>query len=597
MATKSASKPMQASAHAGAPPVEDGSARVARREAAVRVAEDRQPLRRRLLEALGDAPATPTELHKRLGAARESVSRKLGELSDEGLVTLTEDPDDRRRRVYAITQEGVVQLSVHRSYGARPPAPQPPTDADTVAFLRSAVRSAVRLRRKTNRLQDAAERLELLRAQADELHAPELALDATNELLTTLRQDRRHEQVDELLNGLERIAVGTEHGTPALAMQAFAHREYALGRLPGGRRPRDRARHLETAQTLYAELARTAPDGSAAAWREREAWSIVSHAGHLRERSKFERALLRTLEAMELFRQLEDPYGESRCRFMIGFCWRLMGDFEQAADALQAAYALAAEHSFQRFQADSLMQLGDVRRCQGDAAAARELLGDAIDRANHMGLDVTQAFAQSALGAVCFEQQQIDEAARALLAAERLFKRCDHHEGLALNARRQARVGRAGLERRGEVRALRGLVEEAFARYKALGSPAGLAACEVELVRLQRIEGRSGTQTIKRLRARLEDDDQRPYIFKDPWVPHVVAAFAAEVDHGDDRLRDEARKLVASADQWLGRWRAQLAEQLGTAPAARRRRSRLASVARFEMGGETRRLALPAAHA
>lgn len=569
-----------------------GEARVRRREREMRALERRQPLRRRLLAALSEAPMSSGALAEAVSAPSEYVSRRLRELAAEGLVTSTTDPHDRRKKVYDITRHGIAQLSLHRSFGPRDPRPQPPTSEEKLAFARSAVRNAAQMRRKTNRLDDAAARLEVVLQQARALNSPELVVETTNELITTLRQNRRVDELQSRVAELERVAFGSEVA-PALAMQALAHREYALGRLPesdGGKRAHARASHLVTAQTLYGELAGRVPADQAPVWREREAWCIVSDADILRERSKLEDAIYRTLEAMSLFRELDDPYGQSRCLFMVGFCLRLIGDFERAWVHLDAAHELAIAHSFERFRADSLMQLGDVRRCQGDAEEAGSLLGEAVERAEWMDLVVTQAFATSALGAVAYEREDLDEAAKALDAAQLLFERCGHREGLALNARRRATVARrqAHLKRRSQLRAVKQLVMDALNRYRDLCSPAGLTACEIELARVQLSGGGRASQAIRRLSWHMSDDDQRELIARDPWVPYVLADFAEEVakETGHDDFRTRAQDLVARAD----RWRARLSEQDGSAKASRSdRRQPIVGLSWAEMGGESRR--------
>lgn len=581
----------------------DGRGRLAEREQELQALERRQPLRRRLLEALSEAPGTPTELAQRVGSRRESVSRRLTELQREGLVTRTRHPDDRRQIVCALTREGIAQLSLHRAFGVRAAPPEAPTARETHAFLRSAVRNAEQMRRRTNLLGEAYDRLELVLEQARGLDDPELRIEATHQLITTARQARRIDEVYALLGELEELErsafAGEAHDVSLLTMQALAHREYALGRLgqdDGAKRPRTRARHLYTAQTLYGELASRVAADQAGVWHEREAWCIVSAADVLRERSRFEDAIARAADAMELFSKLEDPYGRSRCLFMLGFCLRLMGDFERAWGYLDAAHGLASAHAFERFQADSLMQLGDVRRCQGDAARAGELLGEAVERSEHMGLLVTQGFAQSALGAVAYERDDLDAAVKALDAAHELFVRSDHREGLALNARRHATVARrmAHARRRSQLRAVRERVLDAFARYRELSSPAGMAACEVEVARVQLIGERSPKQAIEQLLRRLGNTPERELLEQDPWVPGLLAGFAADASEADlreqalvDDLREQSQRLVEGAD----RWRASLSEDEAPSarPVRRARRASAETLRRLEMGGEPRR--------
>jgi DNA-binding MarR family transcriptional regulator len=331
-----------------------GDARVARQRQAIAAADAREPLRRRILDALAQAPSSsPTTLATIVAAEPESVSRLLTRLRDEGAVSVEQDRDDRRKRRYRLTAEGEIELSRHRAFGARPELPPPLAAEDSAGFLEMALESAVDMRRKTNRLDDAAARLRVIADQAHKWGAHGLAVDAMAELATTLRQDRRAEEVTTLLEALKAISLGRDPAHDAsLALPATAHREYALGRLgeaQGGGEPRVRASHLITAETLFRQLAYSSVPDTSPRWRQRQAWSIVSLAGNLREQSRFEEALEHARQAMALFEELEDPYGRSRCLFLLGFCLRLMGDFDAAWLGLEAAHRLASANRFERF--------------------------------------------------------------------------------------------------------------------------------------------------------------------------------------------------------------------------------------------------------
>ena len=168
---------------------------------------------------------------------------------------------------------------------------------------------------------------------------------------------------------------------------------------------RRRAKRLTSAATLYGQMAETPSYGSASEWRERQAWSIASLASNLRARSRLDRAMQEAACALRVFEDLENPYGRSHCYFQLGFCLRLLGDFDGAWIWLNEANALAAEHSFEPFRADAQMQLGEVLRCRGETEEARARLEESLARAENMGLSITQAFAQSALGAVPIEKR------------------------------------------------------------------------------------------------------------------------------------------------------------------------------------------------
>lgn len=149
---------------------------------------------------------------------------------------------------------------------------------------------------------------------------------------------------------------------------------------------------------------------ASADWFRSQAWSVISLAGNLRKQTRLERALRLATIAKRSFDSLEDEYGQAQCLFMFGFCLRLLGEFREASACLDHAYRLAEDNCFERARADTLMQIGEVRRCLGDLDEAREFLNEALERADGMRLLVTQAFAQSTLGAVEFQKQEYAEA-------------------------------------------------------------------------------------------------------------------------------------------------------------------------------------------
>jgi tetratricopeptide (TPR) repeat protein len=568
------------------------TARVERAREEAKAFERREPLSRRILEALAEGSALPRDLTGLVEAAPESVSRVLASLLKESLVQVAEVEGDKRKRLYALTREGEARLSKQRAFGAPADPPRPPTSEETLTFMRAAIRNAVHMRRASNGLEDAADRLGVIVDEARRLEIPELELEAVAELVTTLRQKRQMDAMDALLSTLQEISLGRHRNRdPALALPAAAHREYTLGRLPemhGGGDPCVRARHLDAAQSLFAQLASSSGHEQAAGWRAREAWSIISMANNLRERSKLEDALETTSWAMQLFDQLEDPYGRSRCLFMYGFCQRLIGDFDDAWLRLGEAYDLARAHSFERFQADSLMQMGDVLRCRGEFAQARSLLDEARELSERMNLVVTQAFAQSALGAVAFEEQRFSEAQAALRSADELFEACRHSEGHALNDRRRASVERhlEATARRSQLKVSRRFALRALERYQQLHSPAGMAACEIEDGRLEMMRGGRVDQRVASLVERLEDTHQRNLLELDPWVPKVFLRFAEEVQDAD--LAERAQHLVAASERRLADWASQSVGHAFKRIGGVRERLAERRFVAFEMGGEAR---------
>jgi DNA-binding MarR family transcriptional regulator len=511
-----------------------------------------EPVIQRIIAALAAAPAIPAGLAGELGVAPETVSRKLAELRKEGLVAVQDVSGDARMRQYRLTPEGEVRLSQQRAFGSPGPPPADPSQDERNSFLESATARAVEMRRKTNQLDAAADRLRVVVQHAAKTSAAEIAVEATAELITTLRQRRQGSEVTELLGFLAQIAMGrTPHAPATLALPANAHREYALGRLAELELDaRDHAiRHLISAGEAYGQLADEPPYGSSESWKARRAWSIVSVAGNLRALSRFEEALDWTNNALRLFDEADDAYGRSRCFFMAGFCLRLLGDFDQAWLRLHEAHALAEEHSYERFLADSLMQMGEVCRCRGELSEARTILHESVERARRMQLTAVEAFARSALGAVAYEEASLGEAADALRVADALFRACDHREGLALNQRRQAVVERtaAAAARADHLEPAKDFVNQALQAYRALRSPAGIAACEIETGRVRLIGREHPSDAVGSLVRRLEDTRQRNFLELDPWFPNSLCAFASEVE--DEDLSNQASQLFTAAER------------------------------------------------
>ncbi|HWK28401.1 MAG TPA: helix-turn-helix domain-containing protein [Solirubrobacter sp.] len=570
-------------------PTEDSDgadARVARARSSAKDAEA-EPLSGRLLMAIAEQPESPSTLARELGVSPETVSRKLRTLRESGLIEAAEVFGDSRRRAYALTTEGRVQLGRLRAFAAPEPAPPPPNVADVERMLRSGIRHAVAMRRRANELEQAADRLRLVIREAEKAQLPELTVEATSELATTLRQLRAGDEVRVLLERLAHFASSPE-APASVALPAAAHRLYGLGRLDEqrGERLSERAAQLTTAATLYAQLAGASAWGPPETWRQREAWSLLGLANNLRAQTRFEPALLRAAAAARSFEEFEDPYGRSHALFTLGFCLRLLGEFDHAWYVLDQAHRIAEEHSFERFRADSLMQLGEVRRCQGVASEARALLSESIERAEYLKLPVIQAFARSALGAVEYHEQRFPEAESELRCAQRLFEHWEHREGLALNTRRLAVVARSLLQAgiADDPARVTGLIAAGLDRYRVLGSPAGIVACEIELGRLERSGGKL-RPVIVRLIRRLDDTPQRNLLELDPWVPHVLHTFAGET--GDEALSERALRLLESAWERLEqRLRAGAARATELAGVSARRQT--AAVSIDEMGGEAR---------
>jgi DNA-binding MarR family transcriptional regulator len=556
------------------------------------VLEAREPLRRRILAVLADGPLVSSAIAEEIEARRESVSRKLTELHEEGLVRRASGGLDRRRRTYSITPQGELELSEHRAFLAPDPVPAAVATDEANAYLCSALQRAVALRRSSNRRSEAIERLNVVREEAEAAGSEAVALEALVELATTYRQDRQLHPLEHVLKRMEEIARGSAGLGADLAVPAAAHLEYTMGRL-GDLKGEDhitRANHLIAAVSLYGQLVQKAEAPVATQWTSRRAWSVISLSVNLRKQSKLDEALSIAVAALKLFDELEDPYGRSFCFFSFGFCLRLLGRFDVSWTCLNHAHDLAKENGFERFRADALMQMGEVRRCQGHVEEAREILTEALAQASGLGLLVTEAFAQSSLGAAEHQRQEFAAAETALERAQGLFEASEHHEGLALNERRRAAVAQRLMPNpsRGDARGIERLIRRAKERYTHLRSPAGIVACEIEEGRLRLKRDAKGLKSVlETLQAMYLSDHQRKYVELDPWVPLVFEDFAEELGDEDMKMRSAAiregaaKRLEEGEDPEIQL----LAAEFGQLERADAERSALGD----EMGGEARR--------
>jgi tetratricopeptide (TPR) repeat protein len=514
----------------------------------------KEPLRRRLLIALGEGPSTPTQLSAAVNASKESVSRKLGEMRSAGLLTVGKDGDDGRRAVYSLTREGSSELGRHLAFGPPAAAPKAPDDERVRAFMREGLAGAVAMRRRNNRLREAIDRMQEIYEQAEEIGAPDIALEALAELATTQRQNRRHEERERSLQILENLALGAPDAKPQLVYPAIAHLEYERGKV-NDLGPADSAalaRHLIASMSLFERLVEQAPKRDTKYWQERRAWSMVSLAHNFRDQSRYDDSLRYAASGLRMFEDLEDDYGLTQCWFLFGFCLRLLRRFDAAWSCLEHAHAIAAkaENSFERATAYCLVQMGEVRRCQNDTGEAERILGEALEEAKRLDLHVAEAFATSGLAAIEFQEKEYDRSQLTLRSAQKAFGRCKHQEGAALNARRQATVARhlssAGVPPdEPEVKRLIKLAEK---KYRALGSPAGVAACEIERGWMRRISPECGdleevvdglTELVRYERGTLEQD---------AWVPSVLRDFARQVG---GPLEKQARDVYSQSERHL----------------------------------------------
>ena len=529
-------------------------------------------------------PAAPRELTQVVARAKESVSRELSEMLRCGFVSATRDPDDRRVRLYALTTLGEARAADLITFGT--PAVPPPLPADVACrALHQALDAAVELRRKTSRREETLERLHAVTIQATDACAPGVTLEAVNEILTTLRQSGREAEMLPYLDRLGQFASATDPSAdPTLILPAVGYLEYQLGR--SKTEPLvTRVGRLLTACTVFARLGGEESDGH---WRRCQAWAHAAIADNLRQQSELGAAIVSANEAASIFHAVGDSYGATRTSFLLGFCLRLRGQFIEASSYLHDAHRTAIDHGFSAFAADSLMQLGEVYRCQGDLTTATSMLGDARERARILRLPLTQAFADSALAAATHEQGDDNTALAGLSKAEELFAERGHRDGIALNLRRKAIVLRRGATNRGDLDAAGEFLARARVLYGELRSPAGVVACGIEGGYLKLAYRQDANEDCDQLIRHLRGPSMRHMVELDPWVPRILLKFAEDAEHGE--LRVQALELLERSDLRLAVHEAEAlpSEVAGRGPTvdAKPRNRRALNL----MAGEPRRL-------
>jgi DNA-binding MarR family transcriptional regulator len=493
------------------------------------------PLRRRILRRLLDAPASGVDVAAVLGVERETVSRILRPLEDEGLIVRTADEDDRRRRLNAITEAGIAHLNRYEAFdGGERPASASPISQQT--FLFDMVNAAVEERREGNQLPAVEARLRVVIREAEKRDAPSLSLMARKELLTALRQLEDHKGHEVELTVLDHLVA---HATrPEDVLPAFAHSEYERARQASPHEPEQfggRLRRSISAADAYLKL-RVQDSEGPDDWGRRYGWALLCQAEILREVTRLGDAIARAGHAELEFVRAGDAYGAWRAWYLQGVSHRLRGEYEPAERHLRRVLVEARSHSFDRLTADALTQLGEVQRCAGNANEAKATLNEACHMAGALRLQVTLGFAQCGLGATMFDLEDYGVALEHLARAHEVFTSVDHDEGLALNHRRFAVIARHELGSSAPIGPDSAMEHIALAllRYERLQSPAGWLACQVERGELEIELGRSPDAVTDRLTSLLAHDRRgfkRHLVALDPWVPALIRKFADRAQH------------------------------------------------------------------
>jgi len=525
----------------------------------------REPVRRRILSLLAVQSWRPSEIALQLGISREEATRQLRRLSALGVVAATSDPDDKRRKHYALvtpdgdedepsglTLFGSNKLAEARTAAWRDEQGRQPPTVTPAGFLGTALNLAVEDRRTANRLTTSVERLTTIVRETDLRQFPAIGLRARRELATTLRQATDWERLRSVLGELEEMGTGRVPHLPVeLVLPAYAHFTYERGLLddPTGPNIAERAKLLLAAAGAFAELqhlAASEPDRySHDNWRRRYALTLASLADNFCKQTELGWAIDYAAAAVSVFREETDLYGLAHSLLTQGFCHRLRGQFPEAGNVLTEALSVARRHHYHRTTANTLLQLGDVSRCVDQPQAAREYFKEARARAKGLGLRRTQAYALIGLGAIEFRlDPQSSKALKHFKKAETLFS-ADEIGG-ALTAMRSA----VSLRHLGDRDRAREYARQAAQSYRALRSPAGAAACHVTLCHVTLDDDRRPTLLIETLKQTLNHRTFRSMLELDPWFPTLLRSVAERVED-DKELWEGAMDLITDASARL----------------------------------------------
>ncbi|WP_237572877.1 MarR family transcriptional regulator [Mycolicibacterium lacusdiani] len=502
-------------------------------------------MRSQIIRYLEKKPnSTPSQIAATLDRSTTVVSRILANLLQAQLVTFEQNPDDGRVRNYRLA-------SVEKVFNGGEVA-SPSEVEEQRQYLGLVIAAAVRARRRGNDQAYAIDRLSRVLEQASAAEFNDLALVARRELVTTLRQ--HGDGVNDILPHLEalsRIATGKTPVEPDLVAPATACLDYELGcrdSLP----ERDRIEHLTAAATIFRRCRDM--DGTHD-WAPREGWARLAIAALWRQQTEFGVALDEAELAESIFTVYDDTYGRAEATRIQGFCQRLRGNFADAIAILERALLYAADCSAETCRADVLLQLGDALRCTGAYKRSAEVLNEAVELAEALKRPRTLGFSLTALSAVNFAADDLDQAWK--LAARAHPHMASTRPGLALNTRRRAVIARE-LGTAGDAARSAESVElfhESMQQYVDLQSPAGIAACWVGMGKLAK-DVDQPAEAIRGLFEVASSKAGRLLLPIDPWIPSLMSNWADQSHIEDVRRIAEwtytTERGVESADEMAG---------------------------------------------
>jgi tetratricopeptide (TPR) repeat protein len=170
--------------------------------------------------------------------------------------------------------------------------------------------------------------------------------------------------------------------------EARIHLRHALGiNRELGDLPRQAHNHIELSQVAssqghHDEALSHARESlrlsQASGIREEQAWARALEGGSLAQCGKFQQALDCSVEALAIFRELEDRYGEAETLGSLADIHYHLDSHSQAIDYHRRALELNRQLGDHYAEADTLTRLGDAYQAAGELDAARDAWRQAL---------------------------------------------------------------------------------------------------------------------------------------------------------------------------------------------------------------------------
>ena len=289
--------------------------------------------------------------------------------------------------------------------------------------------------------------------------------------------------LDRLLNYYQHTAAIAEarlaRQSRAGAAPALAEPPAAVPDLP------DRTRALSWARAERASLLACLDHVTRTGQHARVVALTAGLASLLRQDGPWTDAITRHTNAGQAARRLGDRPGEAGSLNTIGITQRLTGDYQAAAEALEAALALFRDLGQRLGQASALTELGIVRVLTGDYRGAAEAQEAALGLSRDLGDRLGQANALTELGIVRRLNGDFPSAAEPLEAALGLYADLGDRLGQASALRDLGVVRRQTGDYQGAAEALKA----ALGLSRDLGDRLGQASALRDLGAVRRLTG------------------------------------------------------------------------------------------------------------